>query len=108
MTVQEYQREAMRTKNANLSPSDHLLEGALGLNGEAGEIADMLKKHLFQGHDFKKPDLIDELGDVMWYIALICECQHLSMNGVMQHNIDKLATRYPDGFTSEASINRAK
>lgn len=106
MTVQEYQSLAMRTKNIDLTNDQQLLDGVMGLCGEAGEVADMLKKHLFQGHDFKKNDLINELGDVLWYIALICESQHLSMNGVMVRNIDKLEKRYKDGFSTEASINR--
>ena len=59
MEIKEYQEKAMRTKNNdlvnNLSLSDlQLLDGALGLSGESGEIADMVKKHFFQGHDFKK------------------------------------------------------
>ena len=106
MTVQEYQELAMRTKNNDLTREQHLIDGVLGLCGESGEVSDMLKKHLFQGHDFKKDDLINELGDVMWYIALICESQHLSMNGIMVRNIDKLEKRYKDGFSVEASINR--
>lgn len=106
MTVQEYQELAMRTKNNDLTRDQLLLDGVLGLCGESGEVADMLKKHLFQGHDFKKEDLINELGDVMWYIALICESQHLSLNGIMVRNIDKLEKRYKDGFSTEASINR--
>lgn len=106
MDIKEYQEKAMRTKNNDLTRDQLLLDGVLGLCGEAGEVSDMLKKHLFQGHDFKKDDLINELGDVMWYIALICESQHLSLNGVMQRNIDKLEKRYPQGFSSEASIHR--
>jgi NTP pyrophosphatase (non-canonical NTP hydrolase) len=106
LTIQEYQELAMRTKNTELTRDQQLIDGVLGLCGESGEVSDMLKKHLFQGHDFKKEDLINELGDVMWYIALICESQHLSLNGVMVRNIDKLEKRYPKGFSEEASINR--
>lgn len=105
MTITEYQEKAMRTVNS-LIPLEQLNEGALGLSGEAGEVSDLVKKHIFQGHPFKKDKLIEELGDVMWYIALLCHSQNLSLHGIMQRNIDKLEQRYPNGFSIEDSINR--
>ena len=51
ITFNEYQALAMRTSNKDLSPDYHLMNGALGLNGEAGEVADMVKKCWMQGHD---------------------------------------------------------
>ena len=83
-----------------------LFNGALGLTGEAGEVADMIKKHIFHGHDLDTDALVKEIGDVCWYVALLCTAIGVDMASVMEKNIEKLKTRYPEGFSSEASINR--
>ena len=79
---------------------------ALGLAGEAGEVADMVKKHVGHGHPLDEVKLAKELGDVAWYIANICTSQNLEFSTILHMNIAKLRERYPDGFSSEASINR--
>ena len=78
----------------------------MGLNGEAGESIDILKKHLFQGHELNKNDLIEELGDALWYIALCADSLEIDLDEVAASNIKKLKTRYPDGYSDEKSINR--
>ena len=84
-----------------------ILNGVLGLAGESGECADIVKKHLFQGHDLNKEKLLDELGDVLWYIAITAKGLGYSLEDVAQHNIEKLSARYPQGhFRVEDSINR--
>ena len=50
MTINEYQTAAMRTSNKTITQDEHILNGALGLTGESGEVADIVKKHLMQGH----------------------------------------------------------
>lgn len=87
MTVQEYQSLAMLTKNIDLTNDQQLLDGVTGLCTNVGLIAGMVKD---KSTALKKDDLINELGNVVWYIALICESQHLSLNGVMVRNVDKL------------------
>lgn len=86
--------------------SEELICGAMGLSGEAGEVVDLLKKYIFHGHKFVKEDLVNELGDVLWYVALICDSLGVPMEEVMKKNIKKLKERYPEGFTEKASINR--
>lgn len=78
----------------------------LGLTGESGEVADLVKKHVGHGHVLDVSVVAKELGDVMWYVATIASALGLDLNTVMETNIDKLKKRYPDGFSSEASINR--
>lgn len=102
MTLNEYQRLAMRTSTSKCDLSN----AALGLCGESGEVADLIKKHVYQGHDLDKHKLAEELGDVCWYISLACEVAGLELNDVMQGNIDKLMKRYPDGFKTIDSIKR--
>ena len=70
MTINEYQKAAYRTANQSLTDSQQLQNGLMGLNGESGECIDILKKHLFQGHDLDKYHIAKELGDVAWYLAV--------------------------------------
>lgn len=107
MDFKTYQNEAMRT--AQEMPMQHAIcQGVFGLCGEAGEVADLLKKSLFHGHELDKQSLIKELGDVMWYIAYLCETFCIDMDKVAQQNIDKLKKRYPEGFSTHKSINRGE
>ena len=105
MTGNEYQCLALRTASSS-QPYDHILNGVMGLNGEAGECIDIVKKHLFQGHELDINKLVDELGDVLWYAAVTAAGIGVTLEDVMQHNIDKLRKRYPEGFDAERSIHR--
>ena len=106
MKADEYQYLAYKTANKELCRFDQLRNAAYGLNGEAGEFIDLLKKHEFQGHELNHDELIKELGDVAWYTALACTALGVSLSEVMQRNIDKLKERYPQGFDTEHSVNR--
>ena len=106
MMVNEYQRAAMRTANTTLSRRAMLEDGVMGLNGEAGECIDILKKHLFQNHELDIEHLAKELGDVAWYLAITAHALGYDLETIFRLNIEKLATRYPEGFESERSINR--
>jgi NTP pyrophosphatase (non-canonical NTP hydrolase) len=114
MDATEYQRLASRTlidspdaEYTNLETM--LVWNALGLTGESGEVADIIKKAVFHRHgldDATMQKLIKELGDVLWYVAAICSKINVPMNTVMECNIYKLMQRYPEGYSSDASINR--
>lgn len=108
MTINEYQKLAMRTSNKKLSTIEHIMNGALGLAGESGEVADLVKKWTMQGHIIDSKHLMKELGDVCWYIAETATAIGCTMEEIMQMNIDKLRERYPDGFDPEKSQHRAK
>ena len=69
MNANEYQKLAMTTLNPELSKKDVLINGVMGLCGEAGEAIDLVKKHLHQGHTLDRDGLIKELGDIAWYLA---------------------------------------
>lgn len=77
-----------------------------GLTGEAGEVADLIKKHFGHGHVLDHDKLKKELGDVMWYLSQLAEQFDLNMEDIAEANITKLKARYPNGFSEEASINR--
>lgn len=106
MEGKEYQKLAMKTLNPSLTKKDMLVNGVMGLNCESGEVIDIVKKNMFQGHELDKDKIKKELGDVMWYVAEVCEALDLSLDEVMEGNIEKLAKRFKDGFTVNESINR--
>lgn len=106
MTVNGYQELAMKTLNCELSKKDILINSVMGLCGESGEVIDIVKKWIAQGHELDKEHLIEELGDVAWYLAEAATALDISLEEVLQLNIDKLTLRYPEGFESEKSIQR--
>ena len=106
MTLNEYQSNAMRTTRRDLSPDSHLFNGILGLSGEVGECADLVKKKFYQDGRDIYDDLKDELGDVMWYVAEVASAMEWDLEEVAKHNIDKLRRRYPEGFDAEMSLHR--
>ena len=94
MNGNEYQKLAMKTLNPALNKKEILVNGVMGLNGESGEVIDIVKKHMFQGHELDKEKIKKELGDVMWYVAEVCEALDLNLDEVMEGNIEKLRWFY--------------
>jgi NTP pyrophosphatase (non-canonical NTP hydrolase) len=103
---ERYRQEVLRTAGESLPRRERLLHCALGVCGEAGEVADLIKKVAFMGHPLDERNLPGELGDLMWYIVLLCDTLGLLMEDVLADNVEKLRKRYPDGFSAERSINR--
>ena len=83
-----------------------LLNGCLGLSGETGEFNDMVKKWIFHEKPLDVEHAKKELGDVFWYLAMICDSFGWSMNDIMLMNIDKLKARFPEGFDVDLANNR--
>ena len=106
MTINEYQALAMTTLNPELSKKDVLINGVMGLCGESGEAIDIVKKHLFQGHDLEKEKLAKELGDIAWYLAEAATALDMDLEDIFAANIEKLRKRYPEGFDTDRSIHR--
>ncbi len=106
LSANEYQKLAMTTLNPELSKKDVLINGVMGLCGEAGEAIDIVKKWLAQGHDLDKEKLAKELGDIAWYLAETAYALDLSLEDIFRGNIEKLKKRYPEGFAARKSIER--
>lgn len=107
MNFVEYQNEAKFFLDSPDTDHEFILGIlALGVSGEAGEVAEIMKKHLGHKHDLDKDKLIEELGDVLWYLAAIASKLNISLDTVAKENLKKLRTRYPNGFNSEDSKNR--
>ena len=106
MKVNDYQLEALRTESGMSKEYPRILNGLMGLNGEAGEAIDILKKHLFQGHPLDTEHIAKELGDCAWYIAVSADAIGYDLETIFQMNVDKLRARYPEGFESNLSQHR--
>lgn len=106
MQINEYQELAMRTLNPELSEKDVLINAVMGLCGESGEVIDIVKKHLAQGHELDRAAIAKELGDVAWYLAEAAHAIGYPLEDVLAANIEKLRARYPQGFSTERSLKR--
>ena len=106
MEVNEYQKLAMTTLNPALNKRDVLINSVMGLCGESGEAIDIVKKWMAQGHELDRERLAKELGDIAWYLAEAATALDLSLEEILQANIEKLKKRYPEGFDETRSIDR--
>ena len=107
MITKEYQRMSKRTlPSEGVTRRDLLANMSMGLAGESGEVVDLLKKHLYQDHDLDVAKVSEEVGDLMWYVANLCNVMNIDMGDCMEANVDKLRRRYPNGFDAERSINK--
>jgi NTP pyrophosphatase (non-canonical NTP hydrolase) len=106
MTLNEYQELAQRTSRKDLHPGEHIWNGVLGMAGEAGECCDLLKKATYQDGRSIAEELIDECGDVLWYVAETAAGMEMTLEEIARHNIEKLKKRYPEGFDPEKSLHR--
>jgi len=127
MLGNEYQALAMRTNDGKATArlANHLINttktcwvdcddisigglfnACLGLSGEVGEFNDMVKKHIFHEKPLDELHLKKELGDVMWYVAMVAESMGWKLDDILEMNIEKLKARYPEGFDVERANNR--
>jgi len=107
-TFAEYQVAAARTATPVVDGQDreHLANFALGLTGEAGEVADAIKKHLFHGKALDRDHVAKEIGDVLWYVSMLATTLGFELDELAERNVAKLKARYPDGFSEADSEAR--
>ena len=108
LSLNEYQLLAGRTAGAGQTGDQRQIIAALGLAGEAGEFANIIKKKTAHGHVIDNNEIAEELGDVMWYLAEAASACGLELADIAKMNVEKLKSRYPEGFSQERSINREK
>jgi NTP pyrophosphatase (non-canonical NTP hydrolase) len=94
----------MQFENAR---SDHpaLVYAVMCLAGETGEVIEPLKKYMFQGHDLNRHEILNELGDCLFAITKIAHCLGYSLEDIINANMTKMQKRYPNGFTTENSLD---
>lgn len=103
MKIAEYQLKSIRTMKIDENIVPHCV---MGVSGEVGEVIDMIKKHIYYGKELDKHELEEEIGDVMFYLTNLATAFNLSMENILEGNIEKLMKRYPDGFTKEHALER--
>ena len=111
MNADEYRQLALRMDSALKSESvgretRRLAQGLMGLYRESGEAIDILKRMLFQGHELDKKRLVQELGDVAWYLAASADALGYRLDDIILMNIDRLRAQYPNGFDEKQSTCR--
>lgn len=112
ITPDEYQKECLKfASDLSMSTMENLLlQGVMGMCGEAGEAIDIVKKVTFHGHPLDEETrvhLAKEIGDVLWYAATASHALGYDLSEVMKANINKLSKRYPEKhFRTEDSLNR--
>ena len=97
-TLDAYQRAALRTVNPSLDDRDRLLDAAAGLAEEAAEVLGLVRKKIFQSRDVGDERFREELGDVLWCLAVAADTLGFSLSDIAEANQEKLAKRHPDGF----------
>jgi NTP pyrophosphatase (non-canonical NTP hydrolase) len=111
MNPSEYIQKALRTESpyrfeATGGVTARIEHGVMGVVGEAGELMDAVKKSKFNGRVFDRVNLVEEIGDVMWYLALLADELGVSFEEIWEKNINKLRQRYPEKYSVEQSEHR--
>lgn len=108
--INDYQALALRTAPAGETPLQGLVHAALGFSTESGEYATEVKRMAYYGKAMTpemKAHMLEELGDIAWYLALAAAHLDTPLNEILQSNIDKLRARFPNKFSAEAAEARA-
>lgn len=110
MNLKMYQEAVARTWNDEPHPDAQLSNACMGLAGESGELIDIIKKVIYHGHPSDaemKNKLRKEIGDVFYYAACLCNLYNWNADVILDENVEKLRKRFPNGFSTKASIERA-
>lgn len=105
MNWNEYLIQSKRTME-DKGKQLNLLHFSMGVSTEANEILDVMKKNIFYGKEVDIVNVKEKIGDIFWYIAIACRELNLDLESILDLNINKLKTRYPDKFTQEKALNR--
>jgi len=101
MNLKEYQEICKKTAKKDYdTPTEEILTWGLGITGEAGDVASCIKKTFAHKND-QKAGIRENVGDTLWYAAMICNFFNWDMDEVLGENVKKLAARFPQGFTEK-------
>lgn len=110
MNSQEYIQQALRTEsiNSHQDPilSDRVEHAIFGMVTESGELLDVIKKSKYYQKPVDRARLIEEVGDVMWYLAVFADAMGISFEEMWEKNLAKLKVRYPEKFNETKALNR--
>lgn len=100
----EYQENVLATWNSTQDETARKLNATLGIAGEAGEFADLMKKDIFHGVPASRDKILKELGDILYYVTVAGYEHGFNLAHIAQTNNEKLAARYPQGFVKGGGI----
>lgn len=115
MEINEYVKEVIKLESKDMDligvrfsnpDTQRLIHGMIGLCTETGEIQDQVKKHLFYGKELDLVNLKEEIGDLFFYVIIMCDVLNVNFTEILDLNFKKLSARYPGGFTNERALNR--
>lgn len=110
MKINHYQTESAKTMILKKGEFQSLMYLGLGLNGEAGEVADKIKKtlrdHKGEMSQEMREELVKELGDVLWYLSQIASHLDVDLSVVAEGNLEKLFSRQKRGKLVGSGDNR--
>lgn len=109
MNLQQYQQETTSTFKPRTALDEHqaeVLDWAVGLSGEVGEVSELIKHHIFHGEELDKMKLAKEIGDVLWYLSALCASTGIPLESCAELNIAKLQHRHGGKFSFDKSANR--
>lgn len=89
------------------SDVEKMVHAVLGVSGEAGELVDAIKKHWIYEKPLDKENVLEECGDLLFYLDRILDLCGYTIEDAIEHNIEKLRVRYPEGYTDQAARDRA-
>lgn len=89
-----------------LDPEARAVHAIIGLTTEVGELADLWKRRIFYGREMDVVNAREEIGDILWYVAMLANCLGTTIAEEQQRNLAKLRARYPDRFTDDRAVNR--
>lgn len=108
MTFDEYQDLSAKTERPLPWVDERLQHGMLGIITEAGELGDVVKKHVIYDKPLDRDNIEEEIGDLLWYVACLARAAGASLDKAAVRNLEKLRRRYPNGvFSSVAALTRA-
>lgn len=106
MNIQEYQKLAARTLPRLSNEQEDIQHMLFGMMTELGELVDTYKKHYAYGKELDMVNVMEEMGDIMWYWAGMCSITGVNSSATLQTNITKLLVRYPEKFEKELALTR--
>ncbi len=103
LTLDEFQKAALRTINPALNERDRLIDASAGLAEEAAEVLGLIRQRTLQGRDIRIERLTEELGDTLWCLAVTAHTLGLSLSEIAATNQAKLQRRHPEAFRAPSS-----
>ncbi len=106
LTTLEFYEGFVYTRFKEDTKENQLIHAALGVAGEAGELVDAIKKHVIYGKPLDVANVLEEVGDTMFYLVALLNTLGITAESVINENVNKLTKRYPTTYTNKDALER--